>query len=173
MENIKNQQATQRRFDQPMRHPLTYWERTELQYTSHFIPYLKFLEKVIGHEQVIKSLQELAFQGVKEFAEDNVKAAGKNDLSIIKEIYSPANPNLFESLTMEVLESTEDTYVVNVTECLLGEVFRQAEAADYGYAYMCCDILFTRLVNPQIDLDLDGTIMEGNPCCLHRWYVKP
>jgi hypothetical protein len=173
MENIENPQATQHRFDQPLRRPLTYRERTELQYTSHFIPYLKFLEKAIGHEQVIKSLQELAYQGVKEFAEDIVKAAGKNDLSVIREIFSPANPNLSQSLTMEVLESTEDAYVVNVTECLLAEVFRQAGAADYGCAYVCCDILFTRLVNPQIGLDLDGTIMEGKPCCLHRWYVKP
>jgi hypothetical protein len=173
MEDIENPQATQHSFDQPSGRPLTYRKRTELEYTSHFIPYLKFMEKTIGREQVLKSLQEFAYQGVKEFAEDIVKAAGKNDLSIIKEIFNPANPNLSKSLTMEVLESTEDTYVVNVTECLLAEVFQRTGAADYGYAYVCCDILFTRLVNPQIGLDLDGTIMEGKPCCLHRWYVKP
>jgi len=131
------------------------------------------LEKSIGHDQVIRSLQELAFQGVTAFAEEIVKAAGKNDLSVIKEIFSPSNPALSETLTMEVIESTDETYVVNVTECLLAEVFRQAGAADFGYAYLCCDALFTRLVNPQIGLDLEGTIMEGKPCCLHRWYVKP
>ncbi len=151
-----------------MKHPLTYRDWIELEYASHFIPYLKILEKAIGHEQVIKSLQELAFQGVKEYVEDIVKVAGKNDLSIIKEIYSPANTGLCELLTMRVLESTEEIYVVNVTECLLAEVFRRAGAADFGYAYLCCDPLFTRLLNPQIGLDLEGTIMEGNPCCLHR-----
>ena len=165
--------ATPPEFDQPLKHLLTYRERTELQYASHFIPYLKFLEQSIGRELVIQSLQEFAYQGVKAFAEEIVKAAGKNDLSVIKEIFSPANPNLRDTLTMEVLESTEDTYVVNVTECLLAEVFRQAGAADYGYAYLCCDVVLTRLVNPQIELNLDGTIMEEKPCCLHRWFVKP
>ena len=76
-------------------------------------------------------------------------------------------------LTIEVVESTEETYEFRVTECLLAEVFRKAGVADYGYAAMCSDILVTRLVNPQIGLDLEGTIMEGKPCCMYRYYVKP
>jgi len=27
-------------------------------------------------------------------------------------------------------------------------------------------------VNPKIDLDLRGTLMEGKPACLLRYYVK-
>ena len=173
MDKAQNPQKNQHRFDRPLKRPLTYRQRKELEYTAHFVPYLKFLEQSIGHERVIQSLQELAYQGVKAFAQEVVQSAGKNDLSVIKEIFSPANPNLSGTLTMQVLESTEDTYVVNVTECLLAEVFRQAGAADYGYAYLCCDELFTRLVNPRICLDLDGTIMQGHPYCLHRWYVRP
>jgi len=172
MEKTHGHQAIPHRFDQPVKPPITYRERVELQYASHFIPLLKNLEKAIGHEQVIKLLQEIAYQGVKAYAEEIVEAAGKNDLSIFKEIFSPANPGLSEVLTMEVVESTEETYVVNVTECLLAEVFRKAGAADYGTAYLCCDILFTNLINPQIGLDLEGTIMQGNLCCLHRWYVR-
>lgn len=173
MEKIQNPQATQHRFDQPTKHPLTYRERVEAEYASTFIPYLKILEKAIGHERVIESLQEFAFHGVKEFADDIVKAKGKNDLSVFKEIFSPANPDLWDILTIEVVESTDETFKVKVTECLLAEVFRKAGAADYGSTVLCCDILFTRLVNPQIGLDLEGTIMEGKPCCMYRWYVKP
>jgi hypothetical protein len=173
MEAKQTSQATPQKFDRPLKYPLTCREHAEHQYASHFIPYLKFLEQTLGREQVIQSLQDMVFQGVKAFAEEIVQARGKNDLSVIKEIYNPDNPNLSETLTMEVLESTEDTYVVNVTECLLAEVFRQAGAADYGYAYLCCDVLLTHLINPQIELELDGTLMEGNPCCLHRWYVRP
>jgi L-2-amino-thiazoline-4-carboxylic acid hydrolase len=160
------------RFDQPLPQPLTYRERTELAYLAHFIPYLKFLEQSVGREQVIQSLQDLVYPGVKAYADDIVKTSGKNDLSVIKEIYSPANPGLCEVLTMQVIEDTEDTYVVNVTECLLAEVFRKAGAADFGYAYLCCDGLLTQLINPRIGLDLDGTIMQGKSCCLHRWYVR-
>jgi hypothetical protein len=173
MEKIQNPQTTQHRFDQPMKCPLTYRERVELEYASHFIPYLKLLEKAIGHKKVIESLREFAFHGVKEYADYIVKAKGKNDLSLFKEIFSPANPSLWDILTMEVVESTEETFEVRVTECLLAEVFRKAGVADYGSTVLCCDILFTRLVNPQIGLDLEGTIMEGKPCCMYRWYVKP
>jgi hypothetical protein len=169
---IADPMTIRHKFDQPMKHALTYRECTELEYTSHLIPYLKILEKAIGRKQVIIFLQELAYLGVKGYVEDLVNAAGKNDLSIIKEIYSPTNPNLSDVLTMEVIESTEESYVVNVTECLLAEVFRKAGAADYGFAYVCSDILFTRLVNPEIRLDLEGTIMEGKPGCMHRWYLK-
>jgi hypothetical protein len=57
-------------------------------------------------------------------------------------------------------------------ECLLAEVFRKADAADYGSTFLCWDVLFTRLVNPQIGLDLEGTLMQGKPCCHYRWFVK-
>jgi hypothetical protein len=173
MEKIQNPQTTQHRFDQPVKCPLTYREHVELEYASQFIPYLKFLEKAIGREKVIESLREFAFHGVKEYAEYVVKTKGKNDLSVFKEIFSSANPSLMEHLTVEVVESTEETFQLRVTECLLAEVFRKAGAADYGSAALCCDVLFTRLVNPQIGLDLEGTIMEGKPCCMYRWYVKP
>ena len=172
MEKMENPHTTQHRFDQPVKHPLTYRERVELEYASTFIPYLKVLEKMIGHEKVIESLREFAFHGVKEYADYIVKTKEKNDLSVFKEIFSFANTSLCEVLTMETLESTEETLQVRVTECLLAEVFRKAGAADYGTAYLCCDILFTNLINPQIGLDLEGTIMQGNLCCLHRWYVR-
>ena len=122
---------------------------------------------------MIKSLQELAFQSTKEIAEDTVKTEGKNDLSVFKKIYSPTDPFLKNLLTMEVLEDTEETYVVKVTECLWAEIFLKAGVADFGYAALCSDVLFTSLVNPQIGLEMEGTIMQGKPCCLHRYYIKP
>lgn len=167
-----NDQDTPHKFDQLLKHPLTYRERAELKYTPQFIPFLKFLETKVGHAQVIQWLREFSLPGLKEFAEELVKEAGKNDLSVIKELYNPANPDLCDVLTMEVLEDTQDTYVVNVTECLPAEVFRKAGAADYGCAAICLDVPITELVNPQIGLELEKTLMEGAPGCLHRWYVK-
>jgi hypothetical protein len=172
MEKTQNLQTTPHRFDQPMQCPLTYRERVELEYTSHFIPYLKFLGKTFGHAKVIESLREFAFHGVKEYAEYIVKDKGKNDLSVFKEIFSSANPSLMEVLTVKVIEDTKETFKIKVTECLLAEVFRKAGVADYGSAALCCDVLFTRFVNPQIGLNLEGTLMEGKPSCIYHWYVK-
>jgi hypothetical protein len=174
MNTTPEPQAAQHKFDQPMKRPLTWRERFELEYASHFIPYLKLLEQEIGREQVIQSLRELALREAEEYAAHVVKTKGKNDLSVFKEDYSPTTPGISDMLTIEVIEDTEDAYGIKITECLWAEVFRQAGAAEYGHAAVCSgDIPFARFINPQIDLDLQGTIMEGRTCCMLRYFVKP
>ena len=173
MENELTNQSPIHRFDQPIGCPFTCRQRIELEYTSHFIPYLKFLEKTIGKDKVIESLLDFSSQGVREYAEEVVKSKGKNDLSVFKEIFSSANPHLMEVLTVEVIEDQKDTFIIKVTECLLAEVFKKAGAADFGSAALCRDVLFTRSINPQIALTLDGTLMEGKACCFYKWQLEP
>jgi hypothetical protein len=172
MEKIQTPQMPHHRFDQPIPSPLTFRERVELEYTSQFIPFLKHLEKTLGRDRVIELLREFAFHGVKRFADEIVKTKGKNDLSVFKEIFSPANSDLWNILTIQVVESTDQVFAIRVTECLLAQVFRQAGVAEFGSTALCCDVLFTQFVNPQIGLDLEGTLMEGKPSCMYRWYVK-
>lgn len=161
------------KFDRQMKRPLTHRERFELEYASHFIPYLKLLEQEIGREQVIKSLQNLALHEAEEYAEYVVRTKGKNDLSVFKEDYNPTTPGISDLLTITVMEDTQAAYAIKITECLWAEVFRKAGAADYGYAAVCFgDVPFARCINPQIDLDLDGTLMEGKSFCMLRYYVK-
>jgi hypothetical protein len=172
MEKKQDLQATPHRFDRPVACPLTWRKRTEIEYASHFIPFLKHLEGALGKEKVVELLREMSLQGLKEFADKTVKTFGGNDLSLFKKIFDPDNPDLQAIMTMQVIESTETTYTVNVSECLLAEVFRKAGAAEYGDACLCLDVPFTTLVNPHIGLDLDGTLMLGDSGCLHRFYVK-
>lgn len=161
------------KFDKPMSRPLTYRQRFELEYGSHFIPYLKILEQEIGREKVIETLRKLALQEAEEYARHVVKTKGKNDLSIFKEDYSPDAPVFNEIMTIEVLENTETVYEIKISECLWAEVFRKAGLADYGHAVVCFgDVPFASCVNPQIDLELEGTIMEGKPFCKLRYFVK-
>lgn len=173
MEEVQSSQSTQHKFDQPMKRPLTHRERFELEYASHFIPLLKLLEGEIGREHVIQLLQEMALQEAKEYAEYVVEAKGRNDLSVFKQDYNPTTPGIRDILTIEVVEDTEEAYGIKITECLWAEVFRKADAADYGYAAVCYgDVPFAHFVNSQIDLDLEGTIMEGKPFCMLRYFVK-
>ncbi|MGD0707427.1 MAG: L-2-amino-thiazoline-4-carboxylic acid hydrolase, partial [Anaerolineaceae bacterium] len=93
-----------------------------------------------------------------------------NDLSVFKEDYNPATP----TLTLEVIEDTEEVYCIKITECLWADCFRKADAAELGCAAVCYgDAPFARAVNPRIDLELEGTLMEGKPYCKLRYYVKP
>ncbi|MBU1049284.1 L-2-amino-thiazoline-4-carboxylic acid hydrolase [Candidatus Bipolaricaulota bacterium] len=129
---MNGQQDAKHKFDQPMDTPISYRELYGLRFATHFIPFLKILDRATGREQVIECLRELALEGAREYAEAVVEKAGKNDLSVFKAIYSPDNPDnpdLCNLLTVEVLESTDDVYRIKVTECLLAEVFRNGVAA--------------------------------------------
>lgn len=162
------------KFDKQTSRPLTYRERFELEYASHFIPYLKILEQEIGHEKVMKTLYKMSLLEAEEYARYVIETKGKNDLSVFKEDYSPTTPGTSAILTIEVTEDTEEAYGIKITECLWAEIFRKAEVADFGYAAVCYgDVPFARFINSQIDLDLDGTIMEGKPFCMLRYFVKP
>jgi hypothetical protein len=114
------------KFDQPISYPLTHRQRVDLEYTSHFIPYFRILEKMMALKKVIESLQELAYQATKGFAEELVKTKGKNDLSLFKEIYDPVNPenqDLLDFMIWEVGKSANEIFEVKGTECLLADVF--------------------------------------------------
>jgi len=162
------------KFEKPMSDPLTYRKRFEIEYASHLIPYLKILEQEIGREKVIETLRKLALHEAQEYAQYVVNAKGKNDLSVFKEDYSPTTPGMSDILTIEVIEDTDEAYGIKITECLWAEIFRKAGVADYGHAAVCSgDVPFARCVNPQIDLELDGTIMEGKPFCALSYFVKP
>lgn len=162
------------KFDKPMSRPLTYRQRFEIEYGSHFIPYLKILEKEIGREKVIETLHKLTLQEADEYARHVVKTKGKNDLSVFKEDYSPDSPVFNDIMTIEVLENTKTVYEIKITECLWAEVFRKAGMAEYGHAVVCSgDVPYACYVNSNIDLELEGTIMEGKPYCRLRYFVKP
>ena len=161
------------KFDKATAKPLTYRQRFQEQYVSHFIPYLKLLDRAVGRSKVVETLTALNLQEAEDYAKIVVKQKGKNDISVFKEDYSPSTPGIRDILTIEVLEDTPTVWAIKITECLWATVFRDADASQFGYAAVCAgDVPFARAVNPKIDLDLKGTLMEGKPACLLRYYVK-
>ncbi len=170
---IKQPGPAPHKFDKPVGRPLTYLQRMREQYASHFIPYLRVLERSIGRAKVIETLNELSLVEAAEYAKQVVKEKGKNDLTVFKEDYSPTTPGISDMLTIEVLENTDKVWAIKITECVWAKAFQDADAAHYGVAAVCAgDVPFARAVNPKIDLDLKGTIMEGKPACILRYYVK-
>jgi len=168
------QEEKTHKFDKPMSRPLTYRERFEIEYGAHFIPFLKILAQEIGREKVIENLFKLSAQEAEEYAAYVVKAKGKNDLSVFKEDYNPTAPGFSDIMTIDVTEDTDSVYEIKITECLWAEIFRKADAAEFGYAAVCAgDVPYARCINENIDLELEGTIMEGKPFCSLRYFVKP
>lgn len=168
----KPPEAPRHKFDEPIAGQTSYRQRFEAEYASHLIPYLKILEGEIGRAKVIATLRQLALQEAKEYAE-YIKTHEKADLSVFKRHYSPTTPGMKNMITVEVLTNTDKVYEIKITECLWAKVFQDAGAADYGVAAVCSgDVPFARFVDPSLDLDLTGTIMEGKPACILRYHVK-
>jgi hypothetical protein len=82
-------------------------------------------------------------------------------------------PNYTEMLTHEVVEDTDDTFELKVTECLIASVFREAGlGGDIGHAAVCnMDYHWPPAFNPSIKMERSKTLMEGHDCCNHR-YMK-
>jgi len=161
------------KFDRATATPLTYRQRFQEQYASHLIPYLKILDRAVGRSKVVETLTALSVQEAEDYAKIVVKQKRKNDISVFKEDYSPSTPGIRDILTIDVLEDTPTVWAIKITECLWATVFRDAGASQFGYAAVCAgDAPFARAVNPKIDLDLRGTLMEGKPACLLRYYVN-
>lgn len=82
-------------------------------------------------------------------------------------------PNFAELLTHEVVEDTDDSFELEVTECLIASVFREAGlGGDIGHAAVCnMDYHWPPAFNPLIKMERSKTLMEGHDCCNHR-YMK-
>ncbi len=155
------------KFDRTMRHLLSYRQFMTTEYASHFIPFLRILEKEIDHDNVITALKKFTLWEAETGARETVKTRGKNDLSIFKEDYNPQTPQL----TTEVLEDTDKVWAIKITECLWAKVWIDAGAADLGFAAVCAgDSPYATFINPKIKMDLEGTLMEGKSHCILRYH---
>jgi hypothetical protein len=75
-----------------------------------------------------------------------------------------------QRITFEVVERTDRVWEIKVTECLMAKTFREAGAADIGYAVQCSgDPALCRGFNPKIRQLRTKTLMQGDDCCNHRW----
>ena len=134
-----------------------------------FIMYAKAVEKQFGREKSIGLLKKMAT----EMNLDRGKRQAKHskDLSLKSYTRMFAEPKNWEGLlNMEIVEDTETAFELKVSECLPAVVFRDADAAEIGYAAICWgDYAWAEGFNPKIKLIRDKTLMQGYAVCNHRY----
>jgi hypothetical protein len=83
-------------------------------------------------------------------------------------------PPLYQgALTYEIVEDSPDAFEVKILECLWARTFRDADAADIGYACICHpDYALAEGFNPRMKMIRTKTLMQGHDCCNHRWVVE-
>jgi len=95
------------------------------------------------------------------------------------EVYSDPNtstkfysnlPSQFTSnvLDLEVIENSKDARIYKITKCMWAKTFRESDAADIGYAYLCYgDFAAAKASNEK--LERETTLMQGHDCCYFKW----
>lgn len=141
-----------------------YQEISEMSYESifnfafrdHLIPILKKLSTRYPKEEFLNMMKESASQAFTQ-----------------KEVMDKSNRNLSQVfwkhvIEREVIEDSNKAFELKITKCLWEKVYREAEAADLGYAIVCHTDFATAEASNQT-LVRTKTLMQGDDCCNHRW----
>jgi hypothetical protein len=148
---------------------MSYEEVFKHAYVNSFIPTMRVLAERIGIDSIQSASSEAAAKGIRQMA----KALRSH--TIADWVMPLKNPNRLwqHVLTYEIVEDTEDAFEVRITECLWAKTFRDADAADLGYACVChADYAMAQAFNPKMHMIRDKTLMQGCTHCNHRWEMK-
>ena len=139
---------------------------------ENFAPYMQNLAKDIGKEKFIEMLKKASFEHTEQLIGSMTKNLPKKDMGALADFMSNflnSSP-LNKALTYEIVEKTDKAFEVKFTECLWAKVFREANAADIGYAIHCYPIdAWARAFNPKIKGTLPKNLMEGQDACIVRF----
>jgi hypothetical protein len=70
------------------------------------------------------------------------------------------------------LEDTDTRQAYRFARCMWAEVFAELDALDIGFWLCEGDAPMTSAFNPAIGFQRTKTLMEGDDCCDHIFYLK-
>jgi hypothetical protein len=139
-------------------------------YAGSFVPILLGLAEEVGREKLVGMLKDVASREWGKHVATLAKTVPMNDLDTF--VSNVKKPDHFWShvLTSTIVEDSKNAFELNITECLWAKTFREANAADIGYACICHpDYAAATAFNPRIRMIRTKTLMQGDDCCNHRY----
>jgi len=143
-------------------------------YTRSSIPLLKALTEDGDRDRFVEMLKKAAARAVEERTRRDAPPAPANTLrAMLGDLLTGESRFWSHVLSYTFPEQTETAVEVRVTRCLWAQTFRDAGAADIGYAIICHpDFVSAPAFNPKIRMTRTRTLMEGDDHCNHRWVVE-
>ena len=163
-------QETHHKFDSELDETLTFRELFRRQYHNTIVMG-KLLKQELGDEKAIDLIKRLSDKGSLERGRRQAQRLGENSLQAFVRQFK--EPHTYEyTMTKEIVEDTETAFELKVTECLWADVFRERDAGDIGFAWMCYgDYGWPQGFNPKLRMVRDKTLMQGHDCCNHRYIL--
>lgn len=160
-------QEAKHKFDNEFTRKLTNRQFFAVQYRE-FIGLAKALEEKMGKEKAIEFLKKYTHEKMLKYGEQHAQRSPDNSFKTYVKTFDPARYG--ETLTMEIVEDTENAYELKVTECIWASTFLAAKAGDIGFASVCFgDYAWAEGFNPKIKLIRDKTLMQRFDHCNHRY----
>lgn len=148
---------------------MTYEQVYQFAYVRGFIPMMRVLADEVG----LDTIQAAASESVRVVAPERFQAFPERDMAAWIAVLKTPDPLVDHALTVEIVDESDTAVEVRVTECLWATTFRDANAADIGYACICHpDFAMAEAFNPKLRMIRDKTLMQGHSHCNHRWVVK-
>jgi hypothetical protein len=134
---------------------------------------MKAMGAEMGREKLVEMLKRAYSAAAVERVREQLKTNPKNDLATYTADLRNPIPIYRNALTFKVVEDTPTTFEARITECLWAKTFREANAADIGYACLChTEFAAVPAFNPKIKMTLTKTLMQGNDCCNPRYVMQ-
>jgi hypothetical protein len=141
-------------------------------YRDNYIPLMVKIGKIAGKENMLQMLMEassMVDKNIVAYWEMTYPNRTINDWLADLEQFS-SSELCKNALSCEILNKTAASFEMKITECLWAKTFRNADAAEIGYAGICFgDYATTRAFNPKLKFTRDKVLMKGDDCC-HATY---
>ena len=155
-------------------------EKTDMTYEDLFkfayvgmIPVMKNLAAQIGKDKFLEMLMKASSEAAARGVEAEYRDKPKRDLATWMADLKKPGPLYEHTLTYEILKDTEKEAEFRITECLWAKTFRQADAADIGYASICHgDIAAVLAFNPKLKMDRPKILMKGEDECRYHLVME-
>ncbi len=156
------------KFDQAQDRSLSVKQLTQIQYSELF-SFMNNVRDAVGREELIRLLKIHSEATGRQVGSRQAQNSPDREFQTFVSTFRP--PRYAQTLTHEIVEDTEDTFELKVTECIWATVFKEAGLdGDIGHAAVCnMDYYWPSAFNPDFKMERDKTLMEGHDFCNHRY----
>jgi hypothetical protein len=149
---------------------MTAQEVFQFAYQMNLIPHMKKFQKYMGKEKYIEMVKKANLENMEELTTSMLKnMRRKADLNMFKIMTKSPIPPYNLAKVYEIVEDTDKVYELKITECLWAKTFREADAAEIGYAFMCYSGEPEMFFNPKIKFYNPKNLMKGDDICIYRY----
>jgi len=148
----------------------TYRRIYQFAYTQGMIPHLQNLADSVGGREALVEMLKASSLKVGRRGGEAVDASTFEEFVGWMEGVMESYDVYQNTLTWEPFEVSEVGLEYRITSCLWAETFRNAGAADFGYALMChSDVGMAQAFEGVLTLERPSTLMEGGEACVFRF----